>query len=77
MRHCFQRVGDEVSTDKAQHAFAMSYGCAAEQDVGLINAVNRSVCWNLATDDMAKVGRIHDREQAYVVVLGLTLRANG
>src|SRR5207244_5986037 len=47
--------GDEVPTDKAQHAFAMPYGCAAEQDVGLIDAVNRSVRWNLATGDMGEV----------------------
>ena len=45
--------GDEVSTDETQHAFAMPYGCAAEQNIGLIDAVNRSVCWHLATDDMA------------------------
>jgi len=61
--------GDEVSTDKST-CFRDSYGCAAEQDVGLINAVNRSVCWNLATDDMAKVGRNHIENMAYVVVLG-------
>jgi hypothetical protein len=31
----------------------MPYGSAAEQDIGLIDAVNRSVCRHLATDDMA------------------------
>ena len=45
--------GDEVSTDETQHAFRDAYGCAAEQDIGLIDAVNRSICRHLATDDMA------------------------
>src|SRR5712671_1757336 len=33
--------GDEVSTDEAQEAFAMPGGATAEQDIGLIYAVNR------------------------------------
>jgi len=33
--------GDEVSTDEAQDAFAMPGGATAEQDIGLIYAVNR------------------------------------
>ena len=50
----FPARGDEVSTDEAQEAFTMPHRAGAKQDVGLVHAVNRPVCWHRAADDVGE-----------------------
>ena len=57
----FPARGDQIGTDEAQEALAMSHHASAEQDVGLIDAVNWPIRWHVAAHDVGK-GRqeIHD-----------------
>src|SRR5262249_6025603 len=55
--------GNQVATDETQEAFAVPRGAVAEQDVGLIHAVDRPIRRHGAVDDVGEGWQeVHDGE---------------